>query len=674
MLGPAEMVLERPWMNRIGGPSSCPIRARAAAGRPRPHLWILIVWSVQAVVIWRLLVSVVATGSSPWRAGPHRSGEMYPSPPTTSSGRGMRTSAFHARVGGVILANEGRASAVFVGRVPSSGARARAGRGGRAAARPSWSPGRRASARPGWRPSWRHAPATPGSRSCSAARSIWSAPSCPTSRWSRPCARSEASRRSTGRRRARSCGCSRRRWSCWASARPPRRCCWCWRTCTGPTPPRWIWSSSSPTTCATGGCCCWGPTARTSPPRRAHAPARRRRPALGLGAAAGARPAPARGAGGAAGGSRRRPAAGGADEGDRGPLRGQPVLRRGAAGRRLQRGRAAAGPARPAAAAGDAARPCDAEPVAPGRGRRARRRLPLLRAAAALPERDVRQLLRQAVEHGVLVAVQAAGRFRFRHALLAEAVYATLLPGEREELHARLAEERAQRRRSAGGLAPALGGGRSYEERWPPRSRRHARRKPSSAWRRRWRTSSARSNCGPCRTRPTSCRSTSPGCASRRPRRPGTRARRRARSSSRGKRSSWSATATPCAPLLHEPRRYLHDSGRGDAALAAIERAVELAPVQPPPRARAGTRDARNLLLVAWRYDESVAACEQALALARAVGAHQAEILALRALGASRLPGPRQRGPRAALAGPAAGGGALRSPWHTMRTSRSPTC
>jgi len=37
---------------------------------------------------------------------------------------------------------------------------------------------------------------------------------------------------------------------------------------------------------------------------------------------------------------------------------------------------------------------------------------------------------------------------------------------------------------------------------------------------------------------------------------------------------------------------------------------------------------------VAWRYDESVAACEQALALARAVGAHQAEVLALRALGA----------------------------------------
>ena len=36
------------------------------------------------------------------------------------------------------------------------------------------------------------------------------------------------------------------------------------------------------------------------------------------------------------------------------------------------------------------------------------------------------------------------GSFRFRHALLAEAIYATILPGEREELHARLAEELAR--------------------------------------------------------------------------------------------------------------------------------------------------------------------------------------------------------------------------------------
>ena len=60
---------------------------------------------------------------------------------------------------------------------------------------------------------------------------------------------------------------------------------------------------------------------------------------------------------------------------------------------------------------------------------------------AALPEPDLRESLRHAVDHGVLVAEQATGSFRFRHALLAEAIYATILPGEREELHGRLAHE-----------------------------------------------------------------------------------------------------------------------------------------------------------------------------------------------------------------------------------------
>ena len=61
-----------------------------------------------------------------------------------------------------------------------------------------------------------------------------------------------------------------------------------------------------------------------------------------------------------------------------------------------------------------------------------------------LAEEELRHSLRQAVDHGVLVAESATGSFRFRHALLAEAVYATILPGEREELHARLAGELAR--------------------------------------------------------------------------------------------------------------------------------------------------------------------------------------------------------------------------------------
>ena len=63
----------------------------------------------------------------------------------------------------------------------------------------------------------------------------------------------------------------------------------------------------------------------------------------------------------------------------------------------------------------------------------------LLAALTPLDDLELAGALRQAVEHTVLVADQAAGTFCFRHALFAEALYATLLPGEREVLHERVA-------------------------------------------------------------------------------------------------------------------------------------------------------------------------------------------------------------------------------------------
>ena len=52
---------------------------------------------------------------------------------------------------------------------------------------------------------------------------------------------------------------------------------------------------------------------------------------------------------------------------------------------------------------------------------------------------DLDGSLRVAVERGVLVADAAAGTYAFRHALLSEAVYSTLLPGEVGRLHSALA-------------------------------------------------------------------------------------------------------------------------------------------------------------------------------------------------------------------------------------------
>lgn len=81
----------------------------------------------------------------------------------------------------------------------------------------------------------------------------------------------------------------------------------------------------------------------------------------------------------------------------------------------------------------------------------------MLHEAADLSEAELEEALREAVQHHVLVATQDQGVevYAFRHALLREAAYGDLLPGERVRLHAayaaHLAGERGHR-----GIAAAL--------------------------------------------------------------------------------------------------------------------------------------------------------------------------------------------------------------------------
>jgi DNA-binding CsgD family transcriptional regulator/tetratricopeptide (TPR) repeat protein len=262
----------------------------------------------------------------------------------------------------------------------------------------------------------------------------------------------------------------------------------------------------------------------------------------------------------------------------------------------------------------------------------------LLRAAAELAEHDLRESLRRAVEHGVLVAVQETGSFRFRHALLAEAIYATLLPGEREDLHGRLAERLASSAAAAPAeLAPhwaaagrtkealiaSVEAAREAEEVWGLAEALAHLERAFTLW----------------HAVPNAAEVVETDlaelCA---------RAAELAWNTGAAPRAvelvqqaiEWVGDGDPLrAALLHEGLgRYLHDSGRGDVALAAIERAVELAPALPPSPERAQVLAILgNGLMVAWRYDEAVAACEQALPIARTVGAGSAEVLALRALG-----------------------------------------
>jgi len=82
---------------------------------------------------------------------------------------------------------------------------------------------------------------------------------------------------------------------------------------------------------------------------------------------------------------------------------------------------------------------------------------PLLAEVAGLPEAELLAGLREAVSAHVLLVDAGDGAYGFRHALVKEAVYAELLPGERTRLHARFATALAGRGDRGGpGLAAEL--------------------------------------------------------------------------------------------------------------------------------------------------------------------------------------------------------------------------
>ncbi|WP_165555723.1 helix-turn-helix transcriptional regulator [Kribbella pittospori] len=262
----------------------------------------------------------------------------------------------------------------------------------------------------------------------------------------------------------------------------------------------------------------------------------------------------------------------------------------------------------------------------------------LLRAVAVMPEQDVRIALRQAVEHGVLVAEPATSSYRFRHALLAEAVYATLLPGEREEIHEHLAEELAR----SGAAAPA-----ELAPHWAAAGRMAEALAASVAA-----ANEAVSVAGLAEARAHLERAISlwpavPNAAE-------------LAGSDLGGICSWAAVLageTGEAPRAVELVRqaidlvgvgdrrraallqvrlgeYLHQIGSDLSGLAALERAVELAPAEPVPDRAYVVASLAGGLMVAWRHAASVRLAEEALALARDAGAGEGLVRALTVRGA----------------------------------------
>jgi DNA-binding CsgD family transcriptional regulator/tetratricopeptide (TPR) repeat protein len=260
---------------------------------------------------------------------------------------------------------------------------------------------------------------------------------------------------------------------------------------------------------------------------------------------------------------------------------------------------------------------------------------PLLRAATALPEADMRESLRQAVEHGVIVADQAAGTFRFRHALLAEAIYATILPGEREDVHGRLAEELARGSdASQGELAPHwAAAGRSAEA---LAASVEAARQAHAVFGlaealahveralRLWdAVPEAAALAGLDLAELCSWGAELAGHVGAAP-----------RALELAERAIELADPSRAALLHASLGEHLLETGADEAALAAFERAVELTPADPPSRERAyALSSLAGVMMVAWRHAESAPVAEQALALARETGAREAEVRALTVLG-----------------------------------------
>ena len=417
----------------------------------------------------------------------------------------------------------------------------------------------------------------------------------------------------------------------------PHPCCSCSRTCTGPMPRRSTSSSSSPTTSPTARFFCSRPTAPTSPRRPSACAGWPTRSPLRLGARSRARSARARRADGAARGSRRcLPPAALADtivarsEGN--PFFAEELLA--VAG---DRRRAPAGPARPAAAARRRARRADAEPAAPRRGRRTRRRLPAAPggrgtsgagpARLAPPSGGARCPGGRAGARQLPLPPRAAGGGGVlddpaRGARGAARAPRRGAPRSGAAGPAELAPHWAAAGRTPEALVASVEAARQAEAVFGLAEAHAHLERALTLW-----------DAVP--DRPSSCGSTSPSSAPGRPSSPAKPGRRRARSSSCAERSIWSGTATRCA------RR-----GSTTASAATCTRAAGPTPPSPhssawssscrrshhPPSARRRWRRSRGLML-AWRFDESLALCEQALALARAVGAQAVELWALWDLG-----------------------------------------
>ncbi|HVG64633.1 MAG TPA: AAA family ATPase [Actinomycetota bacterium] len=272
--------------------------------------------------------------------------------------------------------------------------------------------------------------------------------------------------------------------------------------------------------------------------------------------------------------------------------------------------------------------------VAAVAGRRVHHRL--LAAVAGQPEAELEQGLHEAVGAGVLATDVATGGYAFRHALLQEAVYGDLLPGERVRLHAAYARllaadpdgaaaELAHHCLASHDLVGALAASvRAAEEAEAVLAPADALRHLSAALRVWERVPEPVAVSGIDRIELTLRAAAAASAAG-----------EHQRAASLAQDAARAAEDPAQAARAHERRGvYLFDAGRIEEALDARAQAVELVPAEPPTRLRARVTAAMAQALVnARRRDEARRWCDEALAAARGAGSADEEADVLITLG-----------------------------------------
>jgi predicted ATPase/DNA-binding NarL/FixJ family response regulator len=260
-----------------------------------------------------------------------------------------------------------------------------------------------------------------------------------------------------------------------------------------------------------------------------------------------------------------------------------------------------------------------------------------LAEAAGRPESELEASLREALVARVLVADAATESYRFRHALLQEAVYGDLLPGERTRLHATYARllagsgpaaEVAHHRLASHDLAGALAAlVRAAADAGAVSAPAEAFGHLSQALRL-WNlvpdpAAVAGVDRGKLLLRAAQTAN-------------GSGAFQRAVGLAREAVEAVDADAEPlrAAVVYERLGRYLLDTltmeTDADEALDACRRAVQLVPADPPTRLRARvTTGLAEALAAARRYQEARRWCQEALAVAEKVGSRDDEAHAL---------------------------------------------